>query len=645
MRTVPRIRAVLATAALAIASFALPVASPAATRAHPVKGQVTRVALIDAGGVPGAGSLSTGDLAEAQQHAAGRRGHVSSASTEILVPSELVVMGVTWKRGNDAGTAVQYRQRSASGWGPWSFIETDGEHGPNDTESSKARTRSGSAPIVVTGAHTVQVRVITPDGGAAPTSPEAVVVDPGTSGADPEVGVAVPGAANATASRPVIYTRAQWGADESLRDQSAPEYGSVNAAFVHHTAASNSYTSAQVPSILRGIYAYHVDGRGWRDIGYNFLIDRYGRTWEGRYGGTTRAVVGAQAAGMNFDSFGVSVLGNFDIASVPSAAVSAVTSLIGWKAQIHEFNPLGTALINGKRFTAVSGHRNASQTSCPGRYLYAQLPSIRVAAGAMVKGLPSLSLDRDLDNREGGDLLARRSNGDLALYSTTNTGQLTGPVAIGSSTDRDLITIAGDFDGGGSADLVSRRPTDGRLLIQTGDATGNGKPGAARTIGTGWSGINALTGAGDWNGDGRQDLLARVAKTGELRLYPGNGTGGFGLARAIGSGWLGMRLITGVGDWDTDGHPDLLAVSTTGVARIYQGNGTGGFKGTIALSGNWSGYRAVVAVGDATWDTRVDVIGVTQDGTAWLGTVGGSVASVSWSRVATSLAGLVVYTG
>lgn len=106
-----------------------------------------------------------------------------------------------------------------------------------------------------------------------------------------------------------------------------------------------------------------------------------------------------------------------------------------------------------------------------------------------------------------------------------------------------------------------------------------------------------------------------------------------------------MRQVTGVGDWDADGHPDVLAVTNTGIGRIYQGNGVGSFKGIIALSGDWSAYRRVVAVGDATGDTRVDVIGVTADGTARLGTVGSSVSSVTWSTLPTSLYNLTVYSG
>ena len=78
-----------------------------------------------------------------------------------------------------------------------------------------------------------------------------------------------------------------------------------------------------MPALLRGIYAYHVEGRGWRDIGYNFLVDRFGRIWEGRYGGVDKAVVGAHTLGYNEVAFAMSAIGNFDIAQPPQAVINA----------------------------------------------------------------------------------------------------------------------------------------------------------------------------------------------------------------------------------------------------------------------------------------------------------------------------------
>ena len=116
----------------------------------------------------------------------------------------------------------------------------------------------------------------------------------------------------------MIYSRAQWGADESMRDGS-PSYFEVHGGFVHHTVNANDYKRKDVPAIIRSIYAYHTQSRGWSDIGYNFLVDRFGRIWEGRYGGVDRPVVGAHTLNYNSYSFAMSAIGNFELVQ-PSAA-------------------------------------------------------------------------------------------------------------------------------------------------------------------------------------------------------------------------------------------------------------------------------------------------------------------------------------
>ena len=92
--------------------------------------------------------------------------------------------------------------------------------------------------------------------------------------------------AHAAARRlPTIVTRTQWEADEKIT-RAKPLYATtLKLAVVHHTAASNTYTPAEAAAIVRGIEVYHVKGNGWNDIGYNFLVDRFGTVYEGRAGG------------------------------------------------------------------------------------------------------------------------------------------------------------------------------------------------------------------------------------------------------------------------------------------------------------------------------------------------------------------------
>jgi hypothetical protein len=202
-----------------------------------------------------------------------------------------------------------------------------------------------------------------------------------------------------TATVPTIITRAEWGANESIR-RATPRYAdNVHFAIVHHTAGSNSYTASQSAGIVRSIYLYHVQGNGWNDIGYNFLVDKYGQIFEGRYGGMTRAVIGAHAMGFNVGSAGVSVIGNYSAATVTPAARAALVSLLAWRLDLAHVDPNsrvvrvstgnpryppGTAVT----LNAVSGHRDTYPTSCPGTSLYAQLPAIRTAVART--GLPKI---------------------------------------------------------------------------------------------------------------------------------------------------------------------------------------------------------------------------------------------------------------
>ncbi len=80
---------------------------------------------------------------------------------------------------------------------------------------------------------------------------------------------------------------------------------------MHHSVTQNDYAPADVPGILRSIQAFHIDGRGWNDIAYNFAVDKFGGIWEARGGGITNAVIGGHAMGANSETTGVVTLGDF----------------------------------------------------------------------------------------------------------------------------------------------------------------------------------------------------------------------------------------------------------------------------------------------------------------------------------------------
>ena len=201
-----------------------------------------------------------------------------------------------------------------------------------------------------------------------------------------------------TGSPPIIMRRA-WGANEAIR-RAAPAYArSVQFGVVHHTAGTNSYTASQSAAIVRGVELYHVKGNGWNDIGYNFLVDKYGQVFEGRYGGVDKNVIGAHAEGFNTGSFGVALLGTYASAAPSAAAKAALASLLAWRLDVAHVDPVANVTFssggNGRFplgtpvfLRVVSGHKDTGFTTCPGPALYAQLGAL--ARQAAATGLPKL---------------------------------------------------------------------------------------------------------------------------------------------------------------------------------------------------------------------------------------------------------------
>jgi uncharacterized protein with LGFP repeats len=242
------------------------------------------------------------------------------------------------------------------------------------------------------------VRVDVPSG-PAPQDVRVELVDPGESSADATMGQRSSPASTATAAtrQPAIISRAQWGADESIRT-AAPSYASgVRVAYVHHTASSNDYTAEQAAAQVRGFYAYHVQSLGWSDIGYNFLVDRFGRVYEGRYGGIDRAVIGAHAGGFNTGSMGVSMIGTYSTVSPPAATLASVRDLLAWKLSLDGTDPLGKQVVTsgggstarypaGTQVTVdvILGHRDTNATACPGDAGYSKLAALRRSVADLV---------------------------------------------------------------------------------------------------------------------------------------------------------------------------------------------------------------------------------------------------------------------
>jgi hypothetical protein len=332
-----------------LVALALLVFAPAAAAASPRYGELT----VDAPGTPGVHVLAP------------RR-----------APFAFDLLGGRWRAL--PGVAVDVRVRGArSHWSHWTRLGP-GEGGPV----------SHAEPVWIPGSDVLQVRVR----GAVERVRIALVA------ADRRPLLPLR-ALQAAPDQPEIISRAGWGADESLK-RAEPRYASsTQMIFVHHTDTPNGYAPEDVPAIIRSIYTYHVRSNGWNDVGYNFLVDAYGRVFEGRAGGIDKPVIGAQTGGFNAGSVGIAVIGNGSIAPLTGATRDALTKLIAWRLDIAHVDPLGRATLvsagndryaagKSATFRVVSGHRDALSTDCPGALIYPELDAIAGAAQAI--GTPKI---------------------------------------------------------------------------------------------------------------------------------------------------------------------------------------------------------------------------------------------------------------
>ncbi|MFJ6439163.1 N-acetylmuramoyl-L-alanine amidase [Streptomyces sp. NPDC091649] len=252
----------------------------------------------------------------------------------------------------------------------------------------------------------------------SPAPPPSPTPDPGTASPTPppsptaptgSPSPVLPPAPPSTVPQPPVVSRAGWQADESLNNESPDYLDRVKAVFVHHTAQTNAYSCADSAAIVRGLHTYHVKSNGWKDLGYNFIVDKCGTVFEGRKGGVDRPVMGAHTYGFNRDTTGIAVIGMHTDTKAATAATTAVARVAAWKLGQYRGDPAGTVQLtagaNGKNmvhkqfvagqqysFQQISGHRDGFATECPGLSLYHQLPGIRALAAGPVTGLTVTSV-------------------------------------------------------------------------------------------------------------------------------------------------------------------------------------------------------------------------------------------------------------
>jgi hypothetical protein len=406
-------------------------------------------------------------------------------SEPIEAPKRFNLVGLTWSAG--AGDepdpadaehghdepALALRTRTDDGeWSRWAPVDAQAEDGP-DPGSDEAAAAGMSSPVWAGEADWVQYRsserlpgarlhFVNTDGTATPAgrlqtalrgvAHTAVTTIAGALGAD---------LAGAQDAQPAMVSRASWAGDD-CQPRTSPIYGEVRAAYVHHTVNINDYSRAEAPQVVLGICRYHRNTNGWNDIGYNFLVDRFGTLYEGRAGGVGAAVIGAQAEGFNSYSTGIANIGTFSDVPQSQAALEAMARLIRWKLPLHGYPTTGTAVMKSAggatnryatgasvRVPRVLGHRDTNATECPGNALYAQLDDLRTLVGGVAPRGTATSVAAQLDAAHS--TIDYGAGAKLSGRLTTNAGAAVGgqPLTVqaridGRWTTSSTPTTAGD---------------------------------------------------------------------------------------------------------------------------------------------------------------------------------------------------------
>jgi N-acetylmuramoyl-L-alanine amidase len=464
------------------------------------------------------------------------------------------MVGLTWT--SPATAEFQLRGRSSSGtWSEWLDLDGGLAEAPERAESTDRARFAGPAWL---GQDLDRIEVRTT---RAVSGLDVHIVDTEASSSG---GLSTP-SAMALPAAPTIISRAQWGADESWRSVNAdcdqPRYANdLTYLVVHHTVNANNYSASDSAALIRGIYRFHVYTNGWCDIAYNFLVDRFGQVFEGRYGGVRETVIGGHAGGFNTNSTGVAMLGDFQAGTVPTATYNSLRRLVAFKLGHHGIDPLGTTVVHtvahsSSRFPAdqdivvqtVVPHGDLSQTTCPGQYLRQLIPALRrdVANDIRVNSRDQRIVG-DWDG-DGVDTVGNFENGAWGLRNSHTRGAPDVSVLYGAPGYRPVV---GDWDGNGT-------DTIGVYVGDTWYLRNSNTPGPPDlVIRYGWTGVTPVV--GDWDGNGTDTIGIYVNGSWMLRNQnsPGSPQLWFDY------GWAQPQPV--VGDWDGDG--------TDGVGIFWDGH-------------------------------------------------------------------------
>jgi len=209
---------------------------------------------------------------------------------------------------------------------------------------------------------------------------------------------------NSCPSQPYIIPRSDWWGtldpDElsypNANNSKAPAYNiNTTHAYIHHGASSNNYSDGA--DVARFYWTLHVNSNGWKDIGYNYLVDRFGNLYIARHNPNfpNEDVWGAHTSSSNPYSFAICFMGNFEDEYPPDSMVDAAIDMLAYKCNLRGLSPISTGFIVSDTIDIISGHRDApgSATACPGDSLHSLLSQIRLSIQAKLDSCQNNAID------------------------------------------------------------------------------------------------------------------------------------------------------------------------------------------------------------------------------------------------------------
>lgn len=360
----------------------------------------------------------------------------------------------------------------------------------------------------------------------------------------------------------------------------------------------------------------------WTDIAVPYSMNRYRSDANGRYrtdcsGFVSMAWHLSSSSANNYgettgtlldftSSISKESLKPGDILLNPSAGASGHVAIFGgWADADH--TKYEAYEESGGEPNGYAKHSTVPYPYWPGHGTFSPRRYDKITDNAASATSPLVNVG-DINGNGVPDLLARRKDGHALVYWGKGDGTYTDPTDLGAGWDAyDAITGVGDLNGNKVSDLLVRRKSDGHALVYWGK--GDGGYTEPTDLGGGWDAYDSITGVGDINGNGVPDLMVRRKSDGRALVYWGKGDGGFTDPTDLGGGWDAYDVITNAGDLNGNGVSDLLVRRRSdGHALVYWGKGDGTYTDPTDLGGGWDGYDVITGVGDLNGNKVSDLL-------------------------------------